>query len=65
VFAIVLAWAAAGAQLAALAAGRYAPYPDVEQRGLGPVRTALRRVLLASRSRATRAPTEPEQALEG
>jgi len=64
VFAIVLAWAAAGAQLAALVTGRYAPYPSVADRGLGPIRSGVRRALLASRAR-NRASGETERALEG
>jgi hypothetical protein len=63
---IGLVWAAAAAQLAALAAGRYAPYPDVaERRALGPVRATVRRVVLATRRRRRRAPERPPQALEG
>ncbi|MDX6489067.1 MAG: hypothetical protein QOK13_1682 [Gaiellaceae bacterium] len=64
VFAIVLAWAAAGAQLAALVSGRYAPYPSAEDRGLGPIRSGVRRALLASRARK-HATGEAERALEG
>jgi hypothetical protein len=65
-FAVVLVsvpWLAAAGQVAALAAGRYAPYPDVSERPrLGPGRRVLRRVVLglrhrraASRERATAA----------
>jgi len=50
-FAIALAWLAAAAQLAALAARRYAPYPSSADRGLGPIRAALRRAHLAQRAR--------------
>jgi peptidase M28-like protein len=54
-FAVVLVtvpWLAAAGQVAALAAGRYAPYPDVSQRPrLGPGRRALRRVVLGIRHR--------------
>ncbi len=64
IFAIVLAWAAAGAQLAALVSGRYAPYPSASERGLGPIRSAIRRAVLASRARR-RASDEAEQALGG
>ena len=64
VFAIVLAWAAAGAQLAALVSGRYAPYPSAERRGLGPIRSTIRRAVLASRARKP-ASGETERALEG
>ena len=64
VLAIALAWAAAGAQLAALVSGRYAPYPSAEDRRLGPIRSGVRRALLASRARK-RASGETERALEG
>ena len=64
VFAIVLAWAAAGAQLAALVSGRYAPYPSTAERGLGPIRSTVRRVVLASRARKA-ASDEAKRALEG
>ena len=50
-FAIALAWLAVAAQLAALAARRYAPYPSSAERGLGPIRAGLRRALLAHRAR--------------
>jgi len=64
VFAIVLAWAAAGAQLAALVSGRYAPYPSAAERSLGPIRSNLRRAILASRARK-RASGDAQRALEG
>jgi hypothetical protein len=49
---LIAVWAASGGQLAALAAGRYAPYPDARERPpLGPLRRAIRRVILTSRSR--------------
>ncbi|HEX4520866.1 MAG TPA: M28 family peptidase [Gaiellaceae bacterium] len=51
-FAIVLAGAAGACQLAAAAAGRYAPYPDASERGpRGPFREAVRTIVLAGRSR--------------
>ena len=50
-FVIGLAWLATAAQLAALAAGRYAPYPSSTERGLGPIRAGLRRAVLAQRAR--------------
>jgi hypothetical protein len=50
-FVIWLAWIAVAAQLAAIAAGRYAPYPAARERGLGPIRATIRRLLLAQRSR--------------
>ncbi len=51
-FAITLAGAAAGAQLAASAAGRYAPYPDArERRPRGPLRELVRVAVVAGRRR--------------
>jgi hypothetical protein len=51
-FVIFLSWAAAGGQLAALAVGRYAPYPDATERGpRGPIRELVRTVVLAHRRR--------------
>jgi hypothetical protein len=51
-FAVVLAGAACAAQLAAVAAGRYAPYPDRRERpALGPLRSLVRSAVLASRAR--------------
>jgi hypothetical protein len=51
-FAIGLAWAAAAGQLAALAGGRYAPYPSAsERRPRGPIRETIRRLVLAQRRR--------------
>jgi len=53
---VLLGWAAVAGQLAALASGRYAPYPSRrEQRPRGPLRRAVRRLVLARRRRA-----EPE-----
>jgi hypothetical protein len=49
---LFVGWAAAAGQLAALAAGRYAPYPKAGERPpLGPIRRTVRRNVLASRSR--------------
>jgi len=50
-FAIGLAWLAVAAQLAALAARRYAPYPSAADRDLGPIRAGLRRAHRAQRAR--------------
>jgi hypothetical protein len=62
---LTLAWAAGGAQLAALAAGRYAPYPSpAERRRRGPIRETVRRVVLAVRARR-RASEEAQRALHG
>ncbi|HJQ73976.1 MAG TPA: M28 family peptidase [Gaiellaceae bacterium] len=52
-FVIGLGWLAAAGQLAALAAGRYAPYPSARERSRrGPLRELLRTLLLAQRRRA-------------
>jgi Peptidase family M28 len=49
---LVVPWLAGAGQLAALAAGRYAPYPDVAERPpLGPARRVVRRLVLGSRAR--------------
>jgi hypothetical protein len=49
---VALAWLAVSAQLAALTARRYAPYPRADERPpLGPVRTLLRRILVEGRAR--------------
>jgi hypothetical protein len=62
-FAIALAGAAATAQLAMLAGGRYAPYPDARERGpRGPIREVVRVVALAAgagRRRRTRVAVRP------
>jgi hypothetical protein len=50
--AIALAWLAAAGQLAALATGRYAPYPGERERPpRGPLRETVRRLVLANRRR--------------
>ena len=47
--AIVIAWLAAAAQLVAVSAGRYAPYPSARERPpRGPLREIVRRILLAT-----------------
>jgi hypothetical protein len=47
---IGLGWLAAAGQLAALAAGRYAPYPSAHERPpLGPIRRAIRTLVLSQR----------------
>ena len=62
---IGLAWAAAAAQLAALAVGRYAPYPSANERPrLGPLRRSIRATVLAVRNRR-RASERGPRALEG
>jgi hypothetical protein len=51
---IVCAWLAVAAQLSALAAGRYAPYPSAsERRPVGPVRSLVRSVATTARRRRT------------
>jgi Peptidase family M28 len=50
---IGLAWLAAAGQLAALASGRYAPYPAPQERPRrGPVRELIRTLVLAQRRRS-------------
>ena len=50
-----LVWGAAAAQIGALAVGRYAPYPRPSERPRrGPIRQAVRRVVLANRARRRR-----------
>jgi Peptidase family M28 len=63
-FVIGLAWLAAAGQFAALAVKRYAPYPDASDRGLGPIRSALRSLVLAQRARK-RAVAEQRQRASG
>jgi hypothetical protein len=60
--ALCVVWAAAAAQLAVLAGGRYAPYPRVDERPrLGPIRRTIRRAILSSRARRrVRLHTVPE-----
>jgi hypothetical protein len=49
---IVCFWVAVGAQLTAVAGGRYAPYPDISERPpAGPLRTILGQVVLVARDR--------------
>jgi hypothetical protein len=64
---LTLAWAAGAAQLVALAAGRYTPYPSRRELPRGPVRQVVRRLILTIlRIRAQRRVTLDERrALEG
>jgi hypothetical protein len=62
---IGLVWLAAAGQLAALSAGRYAPYPSAKERPpLGPIRKLIRHLVLGARARR-RASEVAQQALEG
>jgi hypothetical protein len=57
-FLIGLGWLAAGGQLAALAAGRYAPYPGPEERSRrGPLRELIHTLVFAPRRRADKGET--------
>jgi hypothetical protein len=61
---ITVAWLAGAAQVIALTAGRYAPYPEEHERPrLGPARRVMRRVLIATRRR--HASRVKREALEG
>jgi hypothetical protein len=52
---LVLAGTAAAGQLAAAAAGRYAPYPEAHERGpRGPIRELVRTIVLATRAHRRR-----------
>ncbi len=58
---LVLAWLAGAAQVTAIAAGRYAPYPNVGERPpRGPIRNAVRAVVLGVRARRRRSGEQPE-----
>jgi hypothetical protein len=62
---VAVAWLAGAAQLTALAAGRYAPYPTAAERPpRGPIREIVRHLVLATRARR-RATEEERKALEG
>jgi hypothetical protein len=63
---VFLAWTAAAAQLAMLTAGRYAPYPSAEERPpRGPIRNAIRALLLVVVTRRQAEPAAERRALEG
>jgi hypothetical protein len=60
-----LAWGAAAAQVGAVVARRYAPYPEAAERPRGPIREATRQGVLVwrrSRGRHLRAVGEPPDA---
>ena len=61
---LTIPWLAGAAQLTALAAGRYAPYPAPSERTIGPGRRVLRRVLVRDR-RPQHASRDVRRALEG
>jgi hypothetical protein len=49
---LIVVWAASAGQLAALAGGRYSPYPSESERPpLGPIRRTIRRLVLSVRTR--------------
>jgi len=63
---LLAVWLAGAAQLAALAARRYAPYPSAaELPPNGPLRRMVRTTVLAVRDRRRRAPSTVPEALEG
>jgi Peptidase family M28 len=62
---VAVAWLAGAAQLSAIAAGRYAPYPTAAERPpRGPIRQTIRRIVLANRARQ-RGTEHERRALEG
>jgi Peptidase family M28 len=61
---IAVAWLAGAAQLTALSARRYAPYPsEAERPPRGPIRESIRWIVLKTRT-SRRAPAETREALE-
>ena len=61
---VVCAWLAVAAQLAAVSAGRYAPYPSAAERPrLGPGRRVVRRVVLATATGRRASARERERAV--
>jgi MFS family permease len=62
-----LAWGAAAAQVGAVTAGRYTPYPAADERApRGPIRESIRlAVLFNRRRRARHAPAEDAESAEG
>ena len=62
--ALAIPWLAAAAQLTVLTAGRYAPYPERDERTIGPGRRVLRRILVGHRARNGASP-DLGRALEG
>ena len=65
VIVLLVPWLAGAAQLGAIAAGRYAPYPEVGERSrLGPGRRLIRRLVLGAHARR-RATESSRRALGG
>jgi hypothetical protein len=63
---LLVVWLAGTAQLAALTARRYAPYPSAaELPPTGPLRRVVRTTVLAVRARRRRASTALPEAQEG
>jgi hypothetical protein len=63
---LLVVWLAATGQLAALAAGRYAPYPAAaDLPPTGPIRRVLRGSVYAARNRRRRASAGELEALDG
>ena len=63
---IAVGWLASAGQMAALAAGRYAPYPTAEERPpRGPLRETVRRAVLTVQSARKRGSQTERRALEG
>jgi hypothetical protein len=63
---IAVGWLASAGQIAALAAGRYAPYPSARERPpRGPLRESVRRVVLTVRNARGRGSNTDRKALEG
>ncbi len=63
---IAVGWLAAAGQVAALAAGRYAPYPSAQERPpRGPLRETVRRIVLTVREARKRASQTERRALGG
>ena len=63
---IAAGWLAAAGQVTALAAGRYAPYPNAAERPpRGPIRETVRQIILTVRRARRRASETGRKALEG
>ena len=64
--AIAVGWLAAAGQMTALTIGRYAPYPSARERPpRGPLREAVRRMVLTVRAARRQPPGSERKALEG